>query len=244
MKLIRAITILFLLGSAAVPALAGQGDSKDLFGVNPAAASTEEPADPGLSPEMIDLLADAVIAKLRAKPEILLDIVLSYEERNHSVQGMIRPEDPTIGPAKAEITLVHFFDPTCAACRATAAAIEQAAAADGNVRVVLKEFPTTVEGVTTSVNALSAKDYRAAHSAVLGGLTPPATTDKDAIAKASAVVAQNREIAARYRVNVLPTVFVVGDGSAMRLEGPLTAAQMTEKLKLVRSKAAQKASAN
>lgn len=218
---------------------------KAMVGANPAKPTgTEEPADPGLSPEMIDLLVDGVIAKLRAKPEILLDIVLSYEERNRSAQGMIRPEDPSIGPQDAEITLVHFFDPGCAPCRATATAIEQAAAADGKVRVVMKEFPTTPEGVTSSVNALAAKDYFAAHAAVLGGLAPPSATDKESVEKAGAAVARNRAIAQRYRVSVLPTVFAVGDGFATRLEGPLTAIQVAEKLKAIRSKAAAKSRPN
>ncbi|MGY3581478.1 thiol-disulfide isomerase/thioredoxin [Bradyrhizobium sp. USDA 4341] len=218
----------------------------DLVGVNPAApaATSDDAADPGVSPEMIDLLADAVIAKLRAKPEILLDIILSYEERSKPAQRMIRPEDPALGPKDAEITLVHFFDPGCAPCRATATAVEQAAAADGKVRVVLKEFPTSSEGVAMSVNALAAKDYNAAHTAVLGGLTPPAATDKEAIAKASAIIAANRETAARFRVSVLPTVFAVGDGFAARMEGPLSVAQVTEKLKTIRTKASARAHSN
>jgi protein-disulfide isomerase len=193
---------------------------------------------------MIDLLADAVIAKLRARPEILLDIILSYEERNKPAQRMIRPDDPSLGPKDAEITLVHFFDPGCAACRATATAVEQAAAADGKVRVVLKEFPTSSEGVAMSVSALAAKDYATAHTAVLGGLAPPAPTDKEAIAKASTIIAANREIAARFRVTVLPTVFAVGDGFATRMEGPLSVAQVTEKLKAIHARATAKAPTN
>jgi protein-disulfide isomerase len=217
----------------------------DLVGVNPSpAAAGADPADPGLSPEMIDLLADAVIAKLRAKPEILLDIILSYEVRNNPAQRMIRPEDPSFGPKDAEITLVHFFDPACAACRATASAVEQAAAADGKVRVVLKEFPTSPAGVAISVNALAAKDYATAHTAVLGGLAPPAATDKEAIAKASTIIAANREVATRFRVSVLPTVFAVGDGFATRLEGPLSVAQVAEKLKLIRAKVIAKTPTN
>ena len=212
-------------------------ERNDLIGVNPAkAAAVPEAADPGFSPEMIDLLVDGVIAKLRAKPEILVDIVLSYEERHKQPTGMIRPEDPAIGPQDADVTLVHFFDPSCAPCRATATALEQAASADGKVRVVIKEFPTTAEGLATSIAALAAKDYNTVHAAVLSGLQPQPVNDPAAVAKASSTIAQNRDIAAKYRVSVLPTVFVVGNGMASRIEGPLTAPEIVARLKAIRSK--------
>lgn len=214
-------------------------DLNDLTGINPAkTAAVPEAADPGLSPEMIDLLVDGVIAKLRAKPEILVDIVLSYEERHKQPSGMIRPDDPAIGPQDADVTLVHFFDPSCPPCRATATALEQAAAADGKVRVVIKEFPTTAEGLATSLAALAAKDYNTVHAAVLSGLQPQPVKDQTAVAKASAAIAQNREIAAKYRVSVLPTIFAVGNGMASRIEGPLTAAEVVAKLKAIRGKTA------
>lgn len=209
----------------------------DLVGVNSAkAAGAEEASDPGISPEMIDLLVDGVIAKLRAKPEILVDIVLSYEERQRQANSMIRPEDPAVGPRDADVTLVHFFDPSCAPCRATAASLEQAAAADGNVRVVIKEFPTTAEGLEISIGALAAKDYFAAHTAVLGGLQPPRVSDQSALAKASAAIQRNRELATKYHVSMLPTVFAVGYGTANRIEGPLTAPDVVARLKAIRSK--------
>lgn len=204
-------------------------------GVNPAASSKAStlPDDPGVSPEVIDMLADAVIAKLKAKPEILLDIVLSYEEKMRAGQAMIRPEDPISGPSDADVTIVEFFDPACISCRSAGGALAAAVAADPKLRVVHKDYPTTPEGIGLSVDALGGKSYSEARKAILAGRTP-APADAAGRAKALEMLARNREAAKRAQVNVLPTLFVVGPHKVERIEGPVTAEALTARIAALR----------
>jgi protein-disulfide isomerase len=207
-------------------------------GVNPAASSkaTEVPDDPGISPEAIDMLADAVIAKLKAKPEILLDIILSYEEKNRTGRAMIRPEDPVSGAADGigDVTVVEFFDPSCIPCRTAGAVLEAAAVADPKLRIVHKDYPTTPEGIGLSVDALGGKSYSEARKAILAGRAP-APSDAAGRTKALEILARNRESAKRAQVEVLPTLFVVGPTKVERIEGPVTAAALATRISALRA---------
>lgn len=204
-------------------------------GINPAAAAVAEtmPADPGVTPEVIDLMADAVIAKLKAKPEILLDIILSYEEKNRTGQAMIRPEDPVSGAADGDVTVVEFFDPSCIPCRTVGTALESTAGADTKLKIVHKDYPTTQEGIALSINALGSKSYLEARKAILAGRAP-APADAAGRTKALEMLARNREAAKRSLVQVLPTLFFVGPTRVERLEGPATAEAIAAKIASVR----------
>lgn len=48
---------------------------------------------------------------------------------------------PEHGPADADLTVVVFADYACAACRRAAPELERAAARDGNVRLVYRDWP-------------------------------------------------------------------------------------------------------
>lgn len=204
-------------------------------GFNPAASSKAStmPVDPGVSPEAIDMLADAVIAKLKAKPEILLDIVLSYEEKMRAGQAMIRPEDPSSGPADADVTIVEFFDPSCISCRTVGAALASVAMNDPKLRVVHKDYPVTSEGIGISIDALGGKSYSEARKAIMAGRAP-ASADAAGRARALEILAHNREAAKRAQVNMLPTLFVVGPHKVERIEGQVTAEDLAARISAVR----------
>jgi protein-disulfide isomerase len=248
-RLLLASAAIALAAASAPPTAAAQGlnpgaanaasapPTAAAQGLNPGAANAAPAPEPGVSPEIIDMMADAVIAKLKAKPEILLDIMLSYEERVRSGRSMIRPEDPVTGAADGDVIAVEFFDPTCVPCRTTAAAIDAVAAADPKLKVVHKDFPTTKEGMALSLDALGGRSYAEARKAILGGRTP-APADEAGRVKAAATLTKTRESAAKAEVKVLPTTFLVGAGRVERVEGPVDAAALTAKIAALRTAAA------
>ena len=208
-------------------------------GINPGAANAQPAPDPGVSPEVIDLMADAVIAKLKARPEILLDIILSYEERIRSGQSIIAPDDPVTGAADGDVTVVEFFDPACVPCRTTAAALDAVSAADPKLKVVHKDFPTTKEGMALSLDALGGKSYAEARKAILDGRTP-APADEAGRARAAEILSRTRQAAKKTMVGALPTLFLVGAGRVERVEGPNDAAALAAKIAGLRKSAAGK----
>ena len=55
---------------------------------------------------------------------------------------LIRPHSPTMGPDRAPVTIVEFFDPECEACRAMYPIVKQVMAEfDGRVRLVIRYMP-------------------------------------------------------------------------------------------------------
>lgn len=54
----------------------------------------------------------------------------------------VRPHSPVIGPKKAPVTIVEFFDPSCEACRAFYPGVKQILAAyPKDVRLVMRYLP-------------------------------------------------------------------------------------------------------
>lgn len=51
------------------------------------------------------------------------------------------PDAPVLGNPKGDVTLVEFFDYRCPYCKAVSAGLIDTIKSDGNVRLVMKEFP-------------------------------------------------------------------------------------------------------
>ena len=57
-------------------------------------------------------------------------------------ETFVRPHSPVIGPKKAPVTIVEFFDPSCEACRAFYPAVKQILATyPKDVRLVMRYLP-------------------------------------------------------------------------------------------------------
>lgn len=91
---------------------------------------------------------------MRANPQVLVESLENYrtqqeQEQQASAQETIGKykdylEDskaPSIGSAKADVTIVEFFDYNCGYCRRAVPDIQALVKEDGNVRVVFKEMP-------------------------------------------------------------------------------------------------------
>jgi len=81
------------------------------------------------------------------------------------------PGFPTHGPANADVTVVVFTDYACAACRKAAPELERAAARDGNVRLVYRDWPVlgprSVRAAQIALAARNEADYHTLHNALM-----------------------------------------------------------------------------
>ncbi len=78
---------------------------------------------------------------------------------------------PVIGNENGDVTIVEFFDYTCVYCKAVEPRLAEAVRRDGNVRLVLKEYPIlTPESLIASRAALASIQqgkYAAYHRAMM-----------------------------------------------------------------------------
>lgn len=78
---------------------------------------------------------------------------------------------PVLGNPKGDITLTEFFDYNCPHCRSMVPVMKQLIAADGNLRVVFREWPIFGEGslfaAQVSLAALKHGKYWPLHEALM-----------------------------------------------------------------------------
>ena len=150
------------------------------------------------------------------------------------------------GNPEGDLTLVEFMDYRCGYCRRASAEVDKLLAGDGNIRLVVKEFPILGEAsMTSSRFAIAAKQvagddaYAQVHDAlmelegdpsevVLRRLAEGLGLDADAILarmdapEVTQEIAATRALAQRLQITGTPT-FVLGDEL---LRGYLPADQM------------------
>ncbi len=120
-----------------------------------ARAPSARAADDGFTASQRQQIVAIVRDALKQDPTILRDAVLALradEERRQAQtqqgavaahrQALMDPSgDAVVGHADGNVTLVEFYDPRCPYCRRMVPTIDQAAAADPKLRVVLKVIP-------------------------------------------------------------------------------------------------------
>jgi protein-disulfide isomerase len=105
------------------------------------------------------------------------------------------PEIPVLGNPQGDLTVVEFFDYQCPYCKKLAPEIAQVMKEDGNIRLVLKDWPIFGAVSTSAAQlALATKyqdKYAQAHDALIGA-TVKLTDDNipDLLAKAGVDVAK------------------------------------------------------
>ncbi|XAT60754.1 thioredoxin domain-containing protein [Rhodobacteraceae bacterium Araon29] len=138
------------------------------------------------------------------------------------------------GNPEGDITLVEFVDYKCGYCRKAHSEVEELLARDGNIKLIIKEFPILGESSITSAQFAIAvqqlygnKAYKAAHDILIsfkGNTTPSAlgriatalNLDKDSILNhmntdsVIAVIQQNRALGQIMEITGTPT-FVLHD---------------------------------
>src|SRR5215469_215264 len=82
------------------------------------------------------------------------------------------PEIPALGNPQGDLTVVEYFDYQCPFCKKLAPEIAQVIREDGNIRLVLKDWPIFGAVSTSAAKlALATKyqnKYEAAHDALIG----------------------------------------------------------------------------
>ena len=140
-----------------------------------------------------DELRALVLDTIRQNPEIIMEAIAILEQRQADAQAdaaasVLRdnremlerdPNAPVIGNPDGDITVVEFFDYNCPYCRRVMPELEEVMAADGDIRVVMREWPILGEdSVFAARAALAAREqglYEPFHLALMaleGRATP------------------------------------------------------------------------
>lgn len=191
---------------------------------------------------------EAVREYLMANPEVLIESINVLEERRaaESVQNdsqLVAANREAIfndghswvgGNPDGDLTMVEFIDYRCGVCRRFNQEVHDLVAADGNIRLILKEFPILGQDSEASsrfavaVKQIAGDDaYMKAHDELIT-LRGPATlealkevadrigVDGEAIIQhmntedVTSVLRENRQLAERMAIQGTPT-FVIGD---------------------------------
>ncbi|MGH6954215.1 MAG: DsbA family protein [Alphaproteobacteria bacterium] len=112
-------------------------------------------ADDPLSPEQSRQVEKIVRDYLLANPDVVMEALRTLELRKkESEEAQLKqtltverdqllssPDSPVLGNPKGDVSVVEFFDYRCPYCKSVMLPLLKAIADDGNVRLVLKEFP-------------------------------------------------------------------------------------------------------
>jgi protein-disulfide isomerase len=206
---------------------------------------------------------------LLENPEVIIEAINVLEQRNAVAEAAADKELVAVnadelfndgyswvgGNPDGDITLVEFMDYRCGYCRRAVPEVAELLAEDGNIRLVIKEFPILGDAsVVSSRFAVATKHvagddaYKQVHDALLefGGepnevtlrrLSDGLGLDSDAIMEAmdsdrvTDEINQTRELARRMQISGTPS-FVLG---SEMLRGYLTADQMLQIADAVRA---------
>ena len=138
------------------------------------------------------------------------------------------------GNPEGDVTLVEFTDYRCGYCRQAHPEVEELVASDGNIRLILKEFPILGEqSILSSQFAIAVKElygddtYKDIHDALITmradavpetlerlaeafGLDPAAISDEMLSERTAAIINANHRLASQLQITGTPT-FIMGD---------------------------------
>lgn len=104
------------------------------------------------------------------------------------------PDIPSMGNSKGDITIVEYFDYQCPFCKKTVPELAQLAKEDGNIRLVLKDWPIFGDASVTAAKLVLASKYQnkyaEAHAILIGATSKLTETSiHDLLAQAGVDVA-------------------------------------------------------
>lgn len=187
-------------------------------------------------------------AYLLDNPEVIMEAVAVLEQRDAQAKAqadsdLIASNAAAIyedgyswvgGNPEGDITFVEFIDYRCGYCRKAAPEVESVVEADGNIRLIVKEFPILGKAsVEASRFAIAVRheagpdSYKEVHDALIGlrgeitevslrrlaeglGLDADAVMTRMNDKEITAELAQNRALAETLQISGTPT-FIMGD---------------------------------
>lgn len=157
----------------------------------PLAAHAKAPAplDAAQKQQMENLVREYLVSN----PEVVIEAIQEYQRREQAANEAQQqeamatlsddlknsPNDPVFGNPDGDVTVVEFFDYRCGYCKKVLPDVQALIKGDGNIRVVLKEFPILGPESVYAARAAQAvwlyqrDKYQAFHTAMMlnkGGL--------------------------------------------------------------------------
>ncbi|SLN17675.1 DsbA family protein [Roseisalinus antarcticus] len=215
------------------------------------------------------LFRQEVRAYLLDNPEVLMEAIGVLEQREAAQQAdadrqlaasyreaLVNDGHSWVGGnPDGDVTMVEFMDYRCGYCRRAAPEVDELVAADGNIRLIIKEFPILGEGsMLSSQFAIAALQlhgddvYKDVHDALLAlrgdateeslaqladvmGLDADEIFERMGSDEVARIIAENRALAQQLQISGTPT-FVLDD---QMLRGYLPLAQMAQMVDAVRA---------
>ncbi len=209
------------------------------------AAAQEQSRPGGFAPDQIQGIEQIVRDYLFAHPEVLIESLTAYQQRQRVAEEQLRqqalidsraaltedPDTPVVGNPEGDVAIVEFFDYRCQYCRRVAGTIKKAVEQDGNIRLIMKEFPIlgpqSIQAARAALAAARQGKYEEFHWALMsepGDMSDPhirrvARTvglDVDRLQtdmqsdEVDAMIRRNHELARALKINGTPA-FVIGD---------------------------------
>jgi protein-disulfide isomerase len=156
-----------------------------LVGLTAAPAGAQDDQASKFTPGEEDAIRQVVRDYLLANPEVLIEAVQAYRAKQEELQEQQArqtlvssreelerdPDSPVIGNPDGDVVVVEFFDYRCPYCVRVAKDLREAVEEDGNIRLVMKEFPILgPESVVAAQMALAAEkqgQYEELHFALM-----------------------------------------------------------------------------
>jgi protein-disulfide isomerase len=145
-----------LAGAAATTGALILGLALILSPAIPDPAEAQEQSHPGnFAPEQIEGIEQIVRDYLLAHPEVLIQSLNDFRSRQEVAENERQqqavlasraaltqdPDAPVLGNPAGDVAIVEFFDYKCPYCKRVAGVLQDVVAADGNIRLIMKEFP-------------------------------------------------------------------------------------------------------
>lgn len=248
----RALRGLFA-GAAAMSILAG------VWAISPGATVAEEhaktPFDAGETQAIERIVRDYLVAN----PEVMLDVLTALEAHQEAAQKEQQrqaiaelaatlyddPKSFVAGNPDGDVTIVEFFDYKCGYCKRAVDSLMKVVEEDGNIRLILKEFPIlgeeSVKASRAAIAALEQDRYLEFHLGLLrskgsldddklfriaeeSGLDPDRLRTDMNDPEVERVIDRSYELASRIGIDGTPA-FIIGDEL---VPGALSARRLTE----------------
>ncbi|MEM9585385.1 MAG: DsbA family protein [Pseudomonadota bacterium] len=131
-------------------------------------------------------LKELILNTIRDNPEIVMEAIETLQARQAEAEAVAAaealktqqaalrndPNAPVLGNPEGDITIVEFFDYNCGYCRRVFPSVKELLASDGNIRVVMREWPILgEESVFAARAALASRKqgkYEEFHNALMG----------------------------------------------------------------------------
>ncbi len=209
------------------------------------AAAQEQSLPGGFDSDEVEGIEQIVRDYLLKHPEVLIQSLTAYQERQRLAEDRRRqqaviahrkalaedPDAPVLGNPEGDVVIVEFFDYRCPYCRRVAQTLRRVVREDGEIRLVMKEFPIlgpqSIQAARAALAALNQGKYEAFHFALMSepgdmsdphirriartvGLDVERLQEDMASEDIDAIIRRNHGLARALNINGTPA-FVIGD---------------------------------